>query len=678
MIQGIANVGLNYAISELNLNPLVANLGASVIGSFLEAQISSSEGMTNKEKLMKAGELYGKRFEAILGGPQKPVKNLYDNVTYQTKLSEYSWKKSAHTQTILQVSSAIRENGIESALNSFATSIFNGIAVQTITNVAKISIDHIGTFVKERLDAFKANPTGTPDVTKDEETGELEIKIKNEKGEVIFKMTLKEMQEAGYSDYILTGHEMPRKYIVKQIYGLADEMYGQGYDKDGSYTVYIDDINGVDVSREDINKSVKFYHLDTGRVVTIDPVYDEAGLMITHYEVELNSAYSQFNTAPDTAVTYYFMEDELVGTDETLNLRIGSAATDRFYIEDVVVKHTNNNRIESLETIAMDKYDGWYYNKNTGEYYEVEYQIGAGGKITTVVDGKTISLGDVNTYITYAGPIQVELKNGATIPADGFGLDDLQDLTMTHFDISDETHRFIESVDAAVTRTDLECLPSSNKVGCMTVGSSTTEVDVSSLEIAETSGLEKSIMTIKNGVMTDFDWDSAVDPKKKIINLLVDSGKGGTIKTDNSINLAAVQENGREVRYGTEDSYLFIGNASPETLTNGAKYLETEREIKMGDLTYKIIAKSYVDADGGSMSMTSRTVTTIIRSDNTFAIIDNEVTSKLGQDFDIDGDTYGELYGKLSLKGAGLPTPVGKVLSEMYKDLCDFAGEMIK
>jgi len=47
LLQGVTNIGLNYATQELGLNPPLANIGFSAISSALNASIQS---------LMPAGE----------------------------------------------------------------------------------------------------------------------------------------------------------------------------------------------------------------------------------------------------------------------------------------------------------------------------------------------------------------------------------------------------------------------------------------------------------------------------------------------------------------------------------------------------------------------------------------------------------------------------------------------
>ena len=59
--QGIVSVGLNYAVQELNWNPLLTNLGFSAIAQFLQAAIVPSD-VPNDER-----NVFEKMFDTFVG-----------------------------------------------------------------------------------------------------------------------------------------------------------------------------------------------------------------------------------------------------------------------------------------------------------------------------------------------------------------------------------------------------------------------------------------------------------------------------------------------------------------------------------------------------------------------------------------------------------------------------------
>jgi len=131
LLQGVANISINYATQELGLNPLLANIGFSAIAGAINAGIQASIGHDT--------DIFASLFE-----------------TYkQSALVFFGagdvWQQTAYIAQILDFSNIIKERGLVEALNIYATSFFNAVTTNAIAQSGKT----IGKYIKDKLDAHE-------------------------------------------------------------------------------------------------------------------------------------------------------------------------------------------------------------------------------------------------------------------------------------------------------------------------------------------------------------------------------------------------------------------------------------------------------------------------------------------------------------------------------------------
>ena len=251
LTQGIASIALNYAVEELDWNPLLANIGFSAIATGIE-------GMFSKEGIFKhMFDTYKDNTLNMLGNNPTPDKwnqrfwklnasgtamEFQENL-YNAAWGQYHWQESVYISQILDFSNITKNQGLEVALNTYATALFNGIAINSITNVAKIGIEQVGTYIKDKLDSFFANSSSTPEVTKIVKEGNVEeyhIQLKDpETGELglIAKVEKHIDPDTGQVYFKFNGYDVPNQF---SIYG-ANWKYDPSYGEIGVFEGYINE-----------------------------------------------------------------------------------------------------------------------------------------------------------------------------------------------------------------------------------------------------------------------------------------------------------------------------------------------------------------------------------------------------------------------------------------------------
>jgi len=115
LLQGVTNIGLNFATEELGISPLLANIGFSAISGAINAGI-----------------------QAATGGSQDVFQSLFntytDNALTFLGYGDPSnvWQQSAYISQILDFSNIVQERGLVEALNSYGAGFFNAVAVNQI------------------------------------------------------------------------------------------------------------------------------------------------------------------------------------------------------------------------------------------------------------------------------------------------------------------------------------------------------------------------------------------------------------------------------------------------------------------------------------------------------------------------------------------------------------------
>jgi len=127
---------LNYLVEEMDINPLLANIGFSAISTAINSTLQSFAPTGEKDIFKHIYETYEKNALTFLGAgdPRDP---------------NYAWQQAAYIAQIQDFSTIIREQGLETALNTYATSFFNSTAVNAIVSTGVT----IGEYFKTKWDA---------------------------------------------------------------------------------------------------------------------------------------------------------------------------------------------------------------------------------------------------------------------------------------------------------------------------------------------------------------------------------------------------------------------------------------------------------------------------------------------------------------------------------------------
>jgi len=148
LAQGVASIGFNYLTEELDIDPLLANMGFSAISLGLEAIINGTDIFKH------ISDSYEKNATTFLGHNPKPTKDdfmyydpsdmpVFNEAAYNTAMANYYWQESVYISQIQDFSSTIDEYGIVYALNNYATGFFSSVAVNSVVN--------IGDYIKDKL-----------------------------------------------------------------------------------------------------------------------------------------------------------------------------------------------------------------------------------------------------------------------------------------------------------------------------------------------------------------------------------------------------------------------------------------------------------------------------------------------------------------------------------------------
>jgi YD repeat-containing protein len=240
LLQGVTNIGLNYATQELGISPLLANLGFSAIASGIEGLVNGSGLFENMIRSYKDNTLnmlghnptpdrYDPKFWKL---NQAGTAMEFQENMYNAAWGQYYWQESVYIAQIQDFTKIMMDQGIETALNTYATGLFNGIAVNSIVNIGKIGINSIGTYLKTKLDSYKANPASTPEVSKTTlESGadEFSIQLKNpETGELGISIKVEEDIDpiTGMPYLKFKGYDIPGNFTIYANTWKYDPVYG--------------------------------------------------------------------------------------------------------------------------------------------------------------------------------------------------------------------------------------------------------------------------------------------------------------------------------------------------------------------------------------------------------------------------------------------------------------------
>jgi hypothetical protein len=139
LLQGVTNIGLNFATQGLGLDPLLANLGFSAISTAINAGIQVGLGV-EKDVFGSLFSTYKQNTLTFLGyaDPKSP---------------SYAWQEAAYIAQIQDFTKIVMERGLVEALNAYGTGFFNAVAVNSIVQSGQT----IGDYFKRELDGGRYN-----------------------------------------------------------------------------------------------------------------------------------------------------------------------------------------------------------------------------------------------------------------------------------------------------------------------------------------------------------------------------------------------------------------------------------------------------------------------------------------------------------------------------------------
>ncbi len=115
LLQGVTSIGINYATQQLNIPPLLANIGFSAISTLLNGSIKALMPGGNQNDIFKyMFDTFEKNTLTFLGYGDSP------------------WLQAAYISQILDFTDIVKQRGLAEALNIYGSSFFNAVAVNEI------------------------------------------------------------------------------------------------------------------------------------------------------------------------------------------------------------------------------------------------------------------------------------------------------------------------------------------------------------------------------------------------------------------------------------------------------------------------------------------------------------------------------------------------------------------
>jgi len=189
LLQGVTALGVNYAVEEWDVNPLLANLAFSAVAVTIQSALPSDDPKNKDMNLFeRIADTYIKNALTFLGYNPIPLKDnpkylnpdgTFDDVLFNRDMGNYYWQEAAYVSQILDFSDIVQQKGIEEALNIYGTSFFNSVTVNAIVETGLT----IGEYFQQYLDQTDPGQT------------ELEVEIRDKDGKVVGKALFRKNAE---------------------------------------------------------------------------------------------------------------------------------------------------------------------------------------------------------------------------------------------------------------------------------------------------------------------------------------------------------------------------------------------------------------------------------------------------------------------------------------------------
>jgi len=466
LTQGIVSIGLDYLTEELDLDPLLGNIAYAIVATGIE-------GLFSEKGLFKhMADTYKNALGKMFG--YNPAPNMYDKIywefdaqqnamilneqRYLSDLNSYEqnrhWFETAHMANVIEFSNIIQEQGLEVALNTYATSLFNGVAVNAITNLADIGIKEIGTYISNKLNAYDSNPGNVSEVTRTvlpDGTIIYKVAIKDKYGNVVCEFNLEEKvnSQTGniYRNYL--GFELPDGYEIYGDYLVDPETQyaemNKGFisnllgDVEVTYDVFIDE------SGTRYQGTVQMYDLSTGKTTIVKSLPDKDFFGYTDTNGFYTNAVIEdgwtINDVFNVDKTYHIIDGKVSMIEEMGDVTLCDRVYESTFIEDGVVIqrfYDEEGAFQNLKIIAkrviLDNFEFPQISEINGQ--EVILLCDGGDSIKCLIlDGNQIWSTTVDDMAELVAFTRMRLKNGMQLPDDNPTLDEMVDNVILQLDI---------------------------------------------------------------------------------------------------------------------------------------------------------------------------------------------------------------------------------------------------
>ena len=230
--QGITQIGLNYLVDELDLPPIVQQMGSQVLNSIVPGIASvftnmyrsfTDNALTTGGKPYKSNPKYWE-INPITG------ENEFNLDTYAGDMAEWSWQEQGYKNMAEDFTNHIQNQGFENAMNTYGVSLFDQESLNAIDTFGLSA----GEYFQDKLDNNTFEMATLVDGVNVAKIG-IEDNLGNNYGYAYFK----EDSMGGYSDLYGYNYEDYEGFgdIFADTYGDLKFINGQITENIGDYVV---------------------------------------------------------------------------------------------------------------------------------------------------------------------------------------------------------------------------------------------------------------------------------------------------------------------------------------------------------------------------------------------------------------------------------------------------------
>jgi len=510
LLQGATQIGLNYLTEELKINPLLANIGYATVGALLDATFSPTNDADNRNIMEKVFDTFAENTLTMFGYNPPPQMydqrywrqdsatgtSMFDQNLYDSAWGQYYWQEATYIAQTQNFADIMRTQGIEAALNTYALGLFNGIAVSTISNVAGIAIENIGTFIQGEISDFDKGMSQTVEsVINDDGSESLIVNVKDDAGKTVSKIKLNRVlnSETGEYEYKMEGYEVGDEFSA----------YGEwGKDDSGKVAITKGEILAAIAGQEVMQqieasqngtlftKRIVIYDPITGLKTTLNPLGEQD---ILDLGLEDNPWTSWYMTTEDDSPSYLYPDNRTEMTYIIGENRIYSSSERTDY-----VMYDNGEPIYN-----PNKAEIWRYYNEDGDVYRrtikfdglektisaIEFDDGLGGSATFDLNGEgfiaycrgsEVFVGTAEDFTSYNFPY----NDRVVVPTSIQGVDAMEDMLINQYDISQddlENSDLLNSLKDTINKIERDGVSKNEMSGTVYLANMETEVDAGDL-----------------------------------------------------------------------------------------------------------------------------------------------------------------------------------------------------